>query len=764
MRRFVKFFSLLSLFIIIIAGCGEKTVENSGLEEYLTVSSAALPRTMPVGAPAYSDVCFSTRWSRPLQNEPEYDPFEVYEEFGANRIVWCYNTKGRDYIEKFRKLGCKSFGVAIHPGISDYPEQEEETYNEGRIKTYHGQPAGSKWNLPHIAHLGCANHPAFREVVSRWLKYYVEKGGADAVQTDDIWMNARVSLYYESCYCKYCMEGFRKWLKKNARPEQLELWNINNLDDFNYREYRNSQPNAEPPSSLHDFFVDFQVEATAAYYYDIKRQMDVYAGNDIPLSANAHRWSHERFKAIYDSFDFGIGELNSFEASPVYLYKVASEALERNKTQVWTLKAYDVPFYRKVLATTYAFGNHLIVPWDVYMAYQIPRLFARSEDFSDLYMFIRNNQDLFEGYEDACVVGAGLVDNRWDNFPPVVPENDDILVAVRAKPNQVDAPVIIHCVDWRSQPKAFALNINPNRFFPGRNMKVTFYSPGSKGKVISKNTSSCIVVPIVNPWGILKVEPAAEKSFLSAPVAVKPLRTGFMDETTLELAALDKNTVIRFTKDGTMPDKRSTVYQGPLTIDSDTNLVAKCFKEGRASKESLSLNFNRIKCHKAEDVTNRQNGLMYKYYEDITSVDQEIENLEPVKTGSVSSLNLNQRENPEKNHAVIFEGYLSVPHQSIYTFMLRSKDYCKIEVSGKAVLNNRDHKLRQLGTVGSEIGLEKGLHKIRIRYVFDGTTSGHPRAPFLLYFKYQDIPAYEVIKTDMLYYFNEKNNEYPPQI
>ena len=72
----------------------------------------ARPQPRADGAPRASDVCFSTRWPRPLNPADKWDAFKVAREFHATRLDWLYLSgqpeRDKAFVAKFTAADSRS--------------------------------------------------------------------------------------------------------------------------------------------------------------------------------------------------------------------------------------------------------------------------------------------------------------------------------------------------------------------------------------------------------------------------------------------------------------------------------------------------------------------------------------------------------------------------------------------------------------------------------------------------------------------------------
>lgn len=191
--------------------------------------------------------------------------------------------------------------------------------------------------------------------------------------------------------------------------------------------------------------------------------------------------------------------------------------------------------HRAMIAFGYANGAHVIAPWDEYI-HGKARLFADPADFADLYGFARalGKKGYLNGYEDAAVGGHDLKENRYGDHLPVtvVDGSGKLSVFARAKPGQVDAPVVFHLVE-SGKPQAAKLRLRKSALFdtskvvcqlliPKPYVKADHEAAAASGDyellcqvstvaVDEEDGHLIIDLPLLNPWGVLIISPVSNK-------------------------------------------------------------------------------------------------------------------------------------------------------------------------------------------------------------------------------------------------------------
>ncbi len=391
----------------------------------LTVQETARPFSLPIGAPNYSDVCFSSRWERPRDSNDTLETFSAMRNFHGTYLTWVYTTNPL-FIKKADSLGYK-VQTTLSGSLPDLPIGNT-SLNQGRILNKSGQKVTASWMRTWESWWGCVNHPEFQEIWKKHLKAVVESG-ASSIQVDGPAMNYLFirNLWEDVCYCEYCV-------KKAAALGK--------------------QPN------------EIQQQSVSEFYAYMKKYASDIAGHPIPFSCNNFEGDWELFP--FSDFDFGVAEIGERRANPEYLYATIKEGKKLGKAQVFTFAHERDWLVQKMIAATYACGGSMIVPWDVWQTGIKDRYFGKPKQYAPLYAFVRANAQWLDGYEDAFYANSQddprFVDKRslpisFDNY------RRQIHAFVRAKPSDKTAPIVVHLLDWHVLMEGFEIQLNEGRFF-----------------------------------------------------------------------------------------------------------------------------------------------------------------------------------------------------------------------------------------------------------------------------------------------------------
>jgi len=496
-------------------------------------------------------------------------------------------------------------------------DQPREAWN---VRDREGNPVYATWmrawKRPNA--WGCNNHPEFRAGHVRAALAAVA-AGADVLQRDEPGQNKH-ALRWGGCFCEHCMKGFNQWLATKGDPAVLGRLGVDDLATFDYRDYLRAQDapigdafGAWKGDELKDYFTRFQVDSAVAFNRWWREELNRQVGRDVPVSCNngVSQWTD-----IEQAYDYCIGELASSHANPEFLYAAMGKAAALGKTQSVTMPLrrtgeQEAPEWvrhtRQTIATVYATGGHIEMPWDTYLPTpDAQRYFGKPENYADLTGFVRGMASYLDGYSDAFAAGGEIVDDRWlDAPPPVSPLTaaGEVFVFARAISGDAAAPVAIHLVDWREKPQPFALSLRPQAFFGSQPLRVRLFTPvlpcdqrlhdeafktgNYRGLVqeteLARGLVSTIAIPALGPWGMLVIEPDPTAVTGIWPPSFVASDPEFHQETQVSLDCATPGASLHYTLDGSAPTADSPRYTAPVTIRDTCTVAAISVLDGTAS-------------------------------------------------------------------------------------------------------------------------------------------------------------------------------------
>lgn len=202
---------------------------------------------------------------------------------------------------------------------------------------------------------------------------------------------------------------------------------------------------------------------------------------------------------------------------------------------------------------------------------------------------------------------------------------------------------------------------------------------------------------------------------VSIPYVSKDLNM-FMDSITVKLASTTNGARIRYTLDGSEPTEQSPLYMQPIEISKTTQIKAKGFKNGFRPSRTLSIKATKAELKPALDVRPEKNGTSYKYYEGQYHCVADISKTPLVQEGIMPEPSIKSARQAD-HFAFVFEGYINVPEDGIYTFMTRSDDGSVLYIDDELTVNN-DGSHAAIPATGM-IALKKGFHAYKLMYMED---------------------------------------------
>lgn len=491
----------------------------------LVLSDVAKARPRPLGAPKLNDICYSSRWPRPINADDPHDTFKAAKTFHATRIDWSYSNDV-DFIKKVKAAGLVYFGA-----ISS--EMRGVGATAGREKDVNGQIIGNP-ELDFLMARGDVNSDEYRRIVMHHLKLLID-GGADGIQVDDPGMTYHNMQYLGGGYGNASLIAFRDYLETHTTPRQRNDWSMpDDFKTFDYAAYvRRHNENSPPP--VKTLFTEFHRQSLDAFYKDIRSAVDKYAGRHVPFSCN--NWSSQKqdefpFK---QHFDFWVGETSVQYGLPTAqrIYEKVKTAEALGKVQVFSppndgfdrIPTRDeyIAITRKLIATSYAAGSATLVPWDVWRRGPgTPRFFGTAAEFGDLYECVARHADLFADHEEVFAVGSGVHPQFAEGLtaaPIRIPETaKQVIATVRATPNAPSAPIVIHLVDWSDAPAELTLDLRNDLFGhpDDATIPVRLIRPGQDDQTLR-------MTPHTKPWTRLNLPPLTPYALLVvAPPNIVP--------------------------------------------------------------------------------------------------------------------------------------------------------------------------------------------------------------------------------------------------
>ncbi len=376
---------------------------------------------------------------------------DVYRRYRATGLGWGFlpepDRRGlppdeelmRD-VDEAHRCGVKFQGRveldADWMGMIDY----DSNFMESTVRDLDNKPAVTWWAHTYKGHPSyhfCTNAPAYRHYLLHQLRRVME-AGTDWLMIDSaIPTIGALNARYGGCFCQHCMAGFRDYLEAALDSSALEAHGFDDLASFNYRDYllsrgfTNERYRAEilafPPTiPLAREYFNYQWHEINTLFREFKRRAQDF-GQDVPMSSNSpYYWAEFMYAA--DAHDFYTNEMEYrppeeevLPSEPIYTFKLA-DALGKLVAITGVPSAFepyrlnDRPGHIRLwIAQAYAHGHVFMAPdkmWTHRFAGEPDRWYhSKPGDYEDLYHFVRDCPDLFDGYESVATVALVFSNN-----------------------------------------------------------------------------------------------------------------------------------------------------------------------------------------------------------------------------------------------------------------------------------------------------------------------------------------------------------------
>lgn len=347
---------------------------------------------------------------------------ETIQAFHANRLVWSY-AHDKAFIDACRAAGIETFQGTINsiPGTANTGAQ---------VLDFDNQPVIAPWMVAFDKknpwYWGCHNRPAFLQTCLDRAQKGLD-AGIDLLQFDDWGLTVSAGGWSASCFCPECTAGFRDYLREQLSPERQQELGIKDLATFDYREYLRQHDQVADAADyrqrrrtlpLQDEFAAFQRVSLRAFFVRLRQQLDERRGSRLPLSINSS-FLHpaQRSNCTADLVDFLQGETWHMGLNDLAIAARTAEAL--GKWQLFVPKPLDLQVARQAVAASYALGQLMLVPWDMYMGSDAtgvrPRYYGTPEQYGDLFDFARTNRTLLDGFANAPIAAIIVDLDHYDD-------------------------------------------------------------------------------------------------------------------------------------------------------------------------------------------------------------------------------------------------------------------------------------------------------------------------------------------------------------
>jgi len=388
----------------------------------------------------------------------------VIKDWGGNVLMWgepavsdiealgfnLHLARLKEKILKGREDGVRlyigSVFFVLHTMYFKYLAADP-SLQEASIRDIAGEPILVQWMKDHSyrgvpPYWNCANNPRSREFYREVVTTNMEAGYDGLVIEEP--RGAAHSVPMGGCFCDYCMEGFRDYLKKKYTQAELKKRGILSIDEFDYREMVREVADTRE-AWVHAYrqgkiplvadFRDFQVRAAAVLVKETRELALRLGGEDTIVGAFGHMlgetWLVNAQYLDFYASEHLIGPPPEGYKPVTFTYELAralkkpiawSYVLPQSWTYVKQNENYNV--VKGWIALSYAFGHNFGIPhygwafprtkvesWDIHPPLKTtesctPHFLLPTEDYLPFYQFVTRNAELFDDYEAVEQLGV----------------------------------------------------------------------------------------------------------------------------------------------------------------------------------------------------------------------------------------------------------------------------------------------------------------------------------------------------------------------
>ncbi len=209
-----------------------------------------------------------------------------------------------------------------------------------------------------------------------------------------------------------------------------------------------------------------------------------------------------------------------------------------------------------------------------------------------------------------------------------------------------------------------------------------------------------------------------------APIVATPsvINTNrmFLTQQLVQSACNTTGAEVHFTTDGSEPDRNSTLYREPFIVTKTTTVKMVAYK---GEQKSLPSRVDIVREGMSKPILSGMvvPGLSFNYFQGSFRMVNEFLKLKPFKSGIVPDFTIQPRES-EQFFAFIYDGFIRIPNDGLYTFYLATNDGGRLLIDNRLLINNDG--LHPLAEIYRPVALKAGIHPVTVQYFQEGGGKG----------------------------------------
>jgi hypothetical protein len=247
--------------------------------------------------------------------------------------------------------------------------------------------------------------------------------GASSIQFDDPQLQMFASNNQGGDFNPAMQQGFAAWLRSHAAPAAVKAAGLQDLGSGGsaYRDWLSSQHGVRNTADYRQrlrqlpstpLWLAYTRHTVLQWHRQMRAQAARLAGRPVPWSMNLgglyEPLASNSFFFLAPLADYSMAE-TQIKDWPLQVMQAAT-ARALGMGFVPSIKPLSLAENRTGIASLYALGGQVVVPWDVYDGNDAQgkgkRFFGAPDDYADLYAFVRAHPALFDNLESTPVVGV----------------------------------------------------------------------------------------------------------------------------------------------------------------------------------------------------------------------------------------------------------------------------------------------------------------------------------------------------------------------
>jgi alpha-L-fucosidase len=203
------------------------------------------------------------------------------------------------------------------------------------------------------------------------------------------------------------------------------------------------------------------------------------------------------------------------------------------------------------------------------------------------------------------------------------------------------------------------------------------------------------------------------KPDINKPPVISAVNDIFIDQLQVTIETDREDVDLHYTLDGSDPAPTSPKVDQPLILNQTTTLSARAFRSGKPVSAVTRKTIKKVTPVPALSVNGTQPGLKYNYFEGNWDKLPDFNQLKAVKAGICDTISTALKD-ADDYYALVFDGYIKLPADGIYTFFLESDDGSQLFINDKLLIDNDG--VHAMVVKNGTSALAKGMHKLRVTF------------------------------------------------